>query len=44
MLSGTKHIVIVGAGITGCVIAYELARRGNWVFLIEKEDQVGDGP
>jgi len=36
-----KPIVIVGAGITGCVIARELAKKGCQVILIEKESSVG---
>jgi len=34
-------IVIIGAGITGCVIAHELTRRGYKVILVEKEDRIG---
>ncbi len=34
-------IVIVGAGITGCVAGRELARKGAKVILIERDDQVG---
>ena len=36
-----KPIVVVGAGITGCVTALELARRGHKVVLIEKDSRVG---
>jgi protoporphyrinogen oxidase len=36
-----KPIVIVGAGITGCVIALELAKRDCQIVLIEKEASVG---
>ncbi|MCK5213793.1 MAG: FAD-dependent oxidoreductase [Candidatus Omnitrophica bacterium] len=36
-----KPIVVVGAGITGCVIAYKLSRAGKKVILIEKENEVG---
>lgn len=40
-LNQTKPIVIVGAGITGCVIAHGLAKRGYRIILIEKEARVG---
>lgn len=36
-----KQIVIVGAGVSGLTIGYELARIGNKVIVIEKEDKVG---
>ena len=36
-----RPIVIVGAGITGCVIAHELAKIGHEVILIEREAGVG---
>lgn len=34
-------IIIIGAGITGCVITHGLARRGYKVILIEKDAQIG---
>lgn len=34
-------VVIVGAGITGCVIGYELAKRGRKVIIVEKDSRVG---
>lgn len=36
-----KKIVIVGAGITGLTMGYELSRNGFDVTLIEKEEKVG---
>jgi protoporphyrinogen oxidase len=36
-----KPIVIVGAGITGCVIGHELAKKGRKVVIIEKNGCVG---
>ncbi|BCS52118.1 FAD-dependent oxidoreductase [Geobacter sp. SVR] len=36
-----KHIVIVGAGITGLSLAYHLSRDGHQVVLVEKENSVG---
>lgn len=34
----TSDVVIVGAGIVGCATAYNLARRGARVVVLEKED------
>ena len=36
------HVVVVGAGIVGCAIAYELARRGARVQVVDRRD-VGAG-
>ena len=38
----TSQVVVVGAGIVGCAIAYELARRGVHVRVIDRRD-VGRG-
>ena len=38
----TSQVVVVGAGIVGCAIAYELARRGAHVRVIDRRD-VGQG-
>lgn len=35
------EIIIVGAGVAGLTIAYELARNGHKVILIEKENKAG---
>jgi protoporphyrinogen oxidase len=41
-MENTKNpVVIVGAGIAGCVIGHRLASNGRKVILIEKEKQVG---
>lgn len=37
----SRPVVIVGAGITGCVIGYELAKRGKKVIIVERESRVG---
>lgn len=37
----TKKIIIVGAGITGLVTAYELLKQGHKVNIIEKENDIG---
>ena len=36
-----KPIVIVGAGIAGCVVANELVRNGHKVIVVEKENAIG---
>lgn len=36
-------IVIVGAGIVGCALAYVLAQNGREVYLLEKESRFGQG-
>jgi protoporphyrinogen oxidase len=36
-----KKIVIVGAGITGLVIGYELIKRGLNVIILEKDSEIG---
>lgn len=38
----TSHVVVVGAGVIGCAVAYELARRGGRVHVIDRRD-VGQG-
>lgn len=35
-LSRVRDFVVVGGGIAGCTVAYELARRGNQVTLLEQ--------
>ncbi|MCG2801242.1 MAG: FAD-dependent oxidoreductase, partial [Cellulomonas sp.] len=34
-------VVVVGGGVAGCVAAYELARRGRSVVLIERGESPG---
>ena len=38
----TSKVVVVGAGIVGCAVAYELARRGVHVRVIDRRE-VGQG-
>src|SRR5215471_5372640 len=38
-----RDIVVVGAGIVGCAIAYELARRGASVEIVDSRQPVGMG-
>jgi len=35
-MESKADVVIVGAGINGCALAYELARRGKKVIVVEK--------
>ena len=34
-MSGPSDIIVVGAGVVGCAIAYELARRGASVEIVD---------
>ena len=36
-----KHVIIVGAGMSGLCAAYELAQVGHTVTIIEKQSRVG---
>jgi sarcosine oxidase subunit beta len=38
-----KDAIIIGAGIIGCAIAFELAKKGYRVRVIDKNDEVGFG-
>jgi glycine/D-amino acid oxidase-like deaminating enzyme len=38
----TAHVVVIGAGVIGCAVAYEIARRGGRVRVIDRRD-VGRG-
>ncbi|HDP76096.1 MAG TPA: CoB--CoM heterodisulfide reductase iron-sulfur subunit A family protein [Bacteroidales bacterium] len=40
-IEAQKAVAVVGAGVAGMRAAIELARLGNSVYLIEKEEQVG---
>ena len=41
-MNQTSQVVVIGAGIVGCAIAYELARRGLSVRVIDRRE-VGQG-
>ncbi len=41
-MARTSQVVVVGAGIIGCAVAYELARRGASVQVIDRRE-VGQG-
>ena len=41
MKSKDKKIIIIGAGITGAVVARKLAEEGYSVFVYEKRDHIG---
>uniref|UniRef100_A0A6C0DAW3 UDP-galactopyranose mutase C-terminal domain-containing protein n=1 Tax=viral metagenome TaxID=1070528 RepID=A0A6C0DAW3_9ZZZZ len=36
-----KHILIVGAGLSGCTLAEQLAEKGHRITIIEKRDHIG---
>jgi protoporphyrinogen oxidase len=36
-----KHVVVIGGGFTGLAAAYEIARRGFTVTILEKEKEIG---
>ncbi len=38
-----KKVIILGAGVTGCVIAKELSQKGYEVILLEKNTYLGGG-
>ncbi|WP_342784376.1 FAD-dependent oxidoreductase, partial [Thermofilum sp.] len=38
----TKHVVVIGGGVTGAAIAYDLAQRGARVTLLER-GSIGSG-
>jgi len=40
-IKATRSVVVIGAGVAGMRAAIELARMGNEVFLIEKEEKAG---
>ena len=42
ILKKTSHVVVIGAGVIGCAVAYELARRGSRVHVIDRRE-VGQG-
>ena len=41
-MTSTSDVVVVGAGVVGCSVAYYLARQGASVTLIERES-IGSG-
>ena len=38
---GNKTIIIIGAGMSGLVAGYELARAGHDVTILEARDRIG---
>jgi glycine oxidase len=38
LLSKSSHVVVVGGGVFGCAIAYQLARRGFSPTLLERDE------
>jgi len=43
MASGTADVIVVGAGITGCAVALELAREGWAVVVVDARQTAGAG-
>jgi len=41
-MNKTSDVIVVGAGVIGCAVAYHLADRGLKVIVLEK-DAVGTG-
>ena len=39
-----KNIIVVGGGLTGCEIAYDIARKGGNVTLVEMTDKILAAP
>lgn len=42
-MNNTADVIIVGSGIIGCATAYYLARKGQSVIVLEKDDNIGNG-
>ena len=36
-------VVIIGAGVIGCAAAYNLAKKGRSVTVLDRESNVGEG-
>lgn len=39
----TCDVVVIGGGIIGCATAYNLAKKGRQVMVLEKEESIGEG-
>lgn len=42
-MSNCADVVIIGAGIIGCSAAYNLAKKGQKVIVLEASDNIGNG-
>ena len=42
-VTNTADVIIIGSGIVGNATAYELAKRGKQVLVLEKYGNIGDG-
>src|SRR5574341_2453549 len=42
-LPGTASVVVIGGGVVGCSIAYNLARRGLTGVVVVEREAVGSG-
>jgi sarcosine oxidase subunit beta len=41
--AGTADVVVVGGGVIGCATAYDLARRGLSVIVLDRDESLGNG-
>ena len=42
-MSNCAEVVIIGGGIIGCAAAYNLAKKGASVIVLEADDSIGNG-
>ena len=42
-MNNTADVIVIGSGLVGSATAYELAKRGKSVIVLEKYPNVGDG-
>ena len=42
-MNNTAEVIIIGGGIIGCAAAYNLAKKGVSVIVLEKSDHIGNG-
>ena len=39
----TADVIIIGSGVIGCATAYELAKKGTSVIVLDKDESIGNG-
>lgn len=42
-MSNQADVIIIGGGVIGCATAYELAKKGTSVIVLDKDDSIGNG-